>query len=149
MREIASSSSPLGAIAPQVATSTVTGSWIDLQNFDAAMVGFMVGVGGITFDGSNYLQLAVEHSDDGSTPVTPVATDFGYAAIGGDAQNTVVGNVIRTINSAHAALSMTYAAYLGNKRYVRPKVTFVGTHGTGTGLAAFVVRDYPRIDPTP
>lgn len=150
MREIASDNSPLVSIAPQVATATVNGAWIDLQNFDAALIEFIVGIGGITFTGSNYINLTVEHSDDGSTALTPAATDFGYAGIGGTQQITVgASGVIRTINAAHAAPSLTYVAYLGGKRYVRANGVFVGTHATGTGIATAVSRAYPRIIPTP
>ena len=67
MRDIGSYLNATSSVEPQIATTTVTGSSVDLIGYNGAYVVFYLGVGGITFNVTNFIQMRIQHSDDNST----------------------------------------------------------------------------------
>ncbi|MBV9246390.1 MAG: hypothetical protein JO366_16450 [Methylobacteriaceae bacterium] len=117
-------------MAPATLTTTPAWSTVDRtqQSFYNGLVfGSWIGIGGITFDTNNRIDITLQHCDD-------IAT---WIAVG-------VGDVLLATPDANGNVrSLTFAkpaadgdpvkvTYIGNKRYVRIRPTFGGTHGTGT-----------------
>lgn len=92
-----------------------------------------IGAGGIVFDGSNFIEVKVSHSDDNVTYVACVADDLilDYTS------EKVLGlpdvnGTVRSLKAAHASAENFLVGYRGKKRYVKVVFDFTGTHGTGT-----------------
>lgn len=146
MRDIASKVSPASAIDPAVYAATPgSPNIVDLQGFDSAVLQLAIGIGGITFTGTNRIDFVLNESDDGVT-FTPVAVS---AINGRDAPATVTSGIVKSLITAHAAADITEIGYIGGKRYVQMVPTFGGTHGTGTPLQCTVVKGHPRNAPAP
>jgi hypothetical protein len=101
-----------------------------------------VGVGGITFSGTNKVEFVLTHSD---------ATGSGFEAVTAD---DVVGvaevedGIVRALVAAHATPSVTLIGYKGKKRFLRLLADFSGTHGTATPMSAVAIRgNLDRIAP--
>jgi uncharacterized protein (DUF927 family) len=87
-----------------------------------------------TLDGSNYIELEVEESDDNST-----YTDVANA----DLVKYVTGNNTGTfgvINAAAEDSTVFMTGYRGEKRYARVVISFTGTHSTGTPMSVLAVQ---------
>lgn len=143
MRDLSSQLSTVVSVAPQVSTTTVVGASVDLRGFDSAVVNVALGIGGITFTGTNRIDVLLEHSNDGSTwtPVTGAMVQVTPGAI------PVVNGVVRSFQAAHPAPSNTEIGYVGDFRFVRPTLTFAGTHATGTPVQASVTRGHASLRP--
>jgi hypothetical protein len=127
--------------------------------FEGLTFGFHVGAGGITFNGTNYLALKIEESDDNVTynvagasgsPVTVLgASVTGLAPWFGQAPDA--SGFVRLINAAHATADADpfKVSYVGAKRYVRATIVFGGTHSTGTLVGLTAVLGYPSLLPAP
>lgn len=115
---------------------------IDLRGFDSAAFLIHVGVGGITFTGSNKIEFVLTHSDDPATGFTAVTIDDvqGLNSVG-------AGGIVKTLNSAHAAADVTKFGYVGGKPYAKLLADFGGTHASPTPIAATVVLGHPRTAP--
>jgi hypothetical protein len=140
-RDISTSFSAVTAIVPAVLTADNTPAAIDLQNFDAAMIMIMVGAGGITFDTTNKVEFKLTHSDDDSTYTAVTSGDISSAITVG------TGGIVYSLIAAHASATVTKVGYHGGKKYLKLLADFSGTHGTGTPIAAVVVRAEPRVGP--
>ncbi|KQP21636.1 hypothetical protein [Methylobacterium sp. Leaf100] len=144
MRDQAHNFGAVNAIAPAVLSDDPASVTIDRSGFDAVTFVLQIGAGGISFTGSNRIDFLVEHSDD--------ATNWEAA----DASNilgvspVVAGNVL-SLRSAHPDASVTRVGYVdgrkGDRRYIRLRADFNGTHGTGTPIAAIAILGKPRILP--
>ena len=108
---------------------------VDLQGYNAAEIVIAVGVGGITFDGTNKVEFVLTHSDDGTT-YTDV-TDDDMLGVSG-----ISSGIIKSLVAAHAAATVSRFGYIGNKRYLKLLADFSGTHGTGTPIAAMCNKEY-------
>lgn len=128
------------AIGNATYSADTTPAAIDLQGFDAAEVLIDIGVGGITFSGVNKVDFVLTHSDDNST-YTNVA-DADLLGVSGTSNG-----IIKSLQAAHAAAATYRFGYIGNKRYLKLLADFSGTHGTGTPLAASVLKGRPRLTP--
>lgn len=113
---------------------------VDLRDFNAAMICLAVGVGGITFTGTNKIEFKLTHSDDDVT-YTDV-TDTDVQGVSG-----IAGGIIHSLVAAHAAPSVTLVGYKGNKRYLKLLSDFGGTHGTGTPISALAILGEKYIGP--
>ena len=102
---------------------------VDIRGFDAAELILNIGIGGITFSGTNKIEFVLTHSDDNST-YTNVATADVLGA------GTVTSGIIKSLIAAHAAAAAYRFGYIGGKRYLKLLADFSGTHGTGTPIAA-------------
>jgi hypothetical protein len=128
------------AIGNATYSADTTPAAIDLQGFDAAEILLDIGVGGITFSGVNKVDFVLTHSDDNST-YTNVA-DADLLGVSGTSNG-----IIKSLQAAHAAAATYRFGYIGNKRYLKLLADFSGTHGTGTPLAASVLKGRPRLTP--
>ena len=135
-RNQAESLSAAYAILPATLAADNTPPAVDLLGYQAATVYLQVGVGGITFSGTNKIEFVMTHSDDDSTYTAVVQADVSGATVTGS-------GIVRALTAAHATPSVTEIAYLGGKRYVKLLADFSGTHGTGTPISALVVRGLP------
>lgn len=129
--------SPVIAIEPAVLTADNTPVAVDLRGFGAAALILAIGVGGITFSGSNKIEFLLTHSDDNSTYTAVTADDLV------DVETVGTGGMILALTAAHAAATVHKFGYIGGKRYLKLLADFSGTHGTGTGISAVVARGLP------
>jgi hypothetical protein len=138
-KDLYSNVDPVVSLVPLVRSADANGTGIDTRNFRAAMILIQLGAHGITFDTTNKIAFELEESDDNSTFTDVADIDIIDPKVG-----VVTGTVAMfdgVINPTDTALNK----YRGTKRYVRVVANFIGTHGTGTSLAAHVVLGYPTI----
>lgn len=124
-------------------SSEPTSPDIDLQGYNAAELFISVGVGGITFSGTNRVDFTLTHSDDDSTYVPVTAEDL----VGEPTVDT--GGIILSLIAAHASPAIYRYGYNGNKRYLRLFANFGGTVGSDTPMHAFVLKGHGRLKPPP
>lgn len=130
------------AIGAATLTADNTPAAIDLAGYQGAEIVLAVGVGGITFSGTNKIEFVLTHSDDDQTYANVSDADvLGAAAIS--------NGIIKALTAAHAAAAAYRFGYVGPRRYLKLLADFSGTHGTGTPIAATVVRGYPSMAPVP
>lgn len=132
-RENYNSITPVVLIGNATLAADNTPASVDLQGFDAATVLLSIGAGGITFDATNKVEFVLTHSDDDST-YTNVTDDDVIGVTG------ITGGIIHSLVAAHASATETKIGYRGGKRYLKLLADFSGTHGTGTPIAATVLK---------
>ena len=140
MRDLYSRLSPAVTLAAQTADADVTGTEVDLQGFESAMISLEIGVGGISFSGSNKIEFVLEHSDDKISWTAVTAEDV-------QGVTGITSGIVKALTTAHATADVTRIGYVGGKRYIRLNADFSGTHGTGTPFAATVIRGNPALAP--
>ncbi len=126
---------PLILIPASTLSADNTPASIDLRGNLSASVLINVGVGGITFSGSNKVEFVLTHSDDDSSYSNVTTADVVGV--------TVTSGIIRSLIAAHATPSVVEIGYIGRKRYLKLLADFSGTHGAGTPMAALVVAGKP------
>ncbi|MEH6724937.1 MAG: hypothetical protein V7703_02180 [Hyphomicrobiales bacterium] len=143
MKDMHSGVLALVAIGNAVLDADNTPAAIDLQGYNAAEIILAIGVGGITFDATNKVELTLTHSDDDSS--YSAVTDADMLGV-----SSISSGIIKTLNSAHAAAAVYRYGYVGSKRYLKLLADFSGTHGSGTPMAAVVLagkgHDSPQAD---
>lgn len=124
---------------PAVYAATQAGALIDMFNYRRALFLIGIGVGGITFTGTNKIDLSLQvgNASDGSDLVAITAADLLSAD--GLLATPITNGIIRTLQSAKAAADVMMLSYIGGKRYAKLTATFGGTHATGTALWAEAV----------
>lgn len=149
MKDLASFVKATQVFGPAVLAADATAVIVDLQGYHSAVILMSVGVGGITFDTSNYLEISAAHSDDNSTYTDVAVADL----MGVDAPTALVeaqgagDTVLKSFKAAHAAAAIYKVGYIGGKRYLRIDVEFTGTHGTGTPVSIVVLRGDAELQP--
>jgi hypothetical protein len=123
------------AIGNAVLAADNTPASIDLQGYNAAEILLSIGIGGITFTGTNKIEFVLTHSDDDTTYTN--VTDADLLGVTG-----TTGGIIKALVAAHAAAAVYRFGYKGNKRYLKLLADFSGTHGTGTPIAATVLKSH-------
>ncbi|MFA7505290.1 MAG: hypothetical protein WCZ28_11370 [Burkholderiaceae bacterium] len=136
-RDSASGLFPVIALSAAVYSADNTPAAIDLLDYQAATLLLNIGVGGITFTGANKVEFVLTHSDDGTTYTNVTDDDVVKDDL---APATITDGIIRALTAAHAAATIQKLGYVGGKRYLKLLADFSGTHGTGTPIAASVVR---------
>lgn len=131
----------VNVIDPEVLDADNTPAAIDLQGYQGALILIHVGAGGITFSGTNKVEFKLTHSDDDSTYTAVTVDDV----IGLDSVGT--GGIVKSLIAAHATATVTEVGYKGGKRYLKLLADFSGTHGTGTAMAALVIKGGADIIP--
>lgn len=128
---------PVVALPAAAYAADNTPAAIDLLDFGAALLLLHIGVGGISFSGTNKIEFVLTHSDDDST----------YTNVGDDdvvkdsyAPSSISSGIVRSLTAAHAAATIQKLGYIGGKRYLKLLADFSGTHGTATPIAATVVK---------
>jgi len=129
------------AIPPAEYDADNTPAAIDLLGFESALLSIHVGVGGITFNGTNKIEFKLTHSDDDSSYSAVVDDDvIGLSSVG-------TGGIVLALTTAHAAASIARVGYVGGKRYLKLLADFSGTHGAGTPIAATVIKGHAHSRP--
>jgi hypothetical protein len=124
------------------AADVVTAAGIDLADYDGVGINLAVGIGGITFSGTNKIDIKVTECDELAGTYTAVP-DSAIPEV-----TVATGGIIKTFDEAHAAAAQYNFTYKGSKRYIKVAADFSGTHGTGTPMAATVNRGLPHLLPT-
>lgn len=142
MRDFHSGVSLAQVFGPVVLGADNTPVAIDLQGFNAAELVLGIGIGGITFDGTNKIEFVLKHGDDstvGNHVVVTLADVLGVASI--------TNGIIKALVTAHAAAASYRFGYIGSKRFLSLLADFSGTHGTGTPLYASIAKGRPWVGP--
>lgn len=140
-RDMHSNLSSALLIAPSTPSADTTPVAVDLLGFRGAMVLLYIGIGGITFSGTNKIDFILEHSADNSTWAAVAQSDVVGATVAS-------GGIVRSLQAAKAAADFQELSYVGGRRYIRLTADFSGTHGAGTPMFASAVRGLPEQVPT-
>lgn len=140
MKDLHSGMSVATLIGAATLSADNTPAAVDLQGFDAAVIVLAIGVGGITFTGTNKIEFKLTHSDDDSSYSDVTTADMLGVTVAS-------GGIIKSLTSAHAAAASYRYGYRGSKRFVKLLADFGGTHATGTPIAATLVRGVPSVAP--
>lgn len=133
MRDLYHNLKVVEAIAPAALDADNTPAAIDRLGFEAVALAIHVGVGGITFSGTNKVEFKLTHSDDDDTYTAVTVDDVqGLDSVG-------TGGIVKSLTAAHAAATVTKFGYVGNKRYLKLLADFSGTHGAGTPMSALAL----------
>ena len=136
-RDQGSSLFPIAAIVAATLAADNTPGAVDLRDYHSATLLLNVGIGGITFSGTNKIEFVLTHSDDDTTYSNVTDADVIKDSL---APATITTGIIRALTAAHAAGTLQKLGYIGGKRYLKLLADFSGTHGTGTPISATVVR---------
>lgn len=144
--DLKSTTEVVSAITPAVLSADNTPGAIDLLGWNSAVIATSVGIGGITFSGTNKVEFKLTHSDDNSTYAAVESTDvvMPYGETLGS------GGIIRSLIVEKAAADTTVhtVGYVGKKRYLKLLADFSGTHGSGTPISATVIKGNPLHAPS-
>ena len=142
MRDIVSDLGLTQLIVPAVLAADNTPLIVDLAGFDACAVSLSIGIGGITFSGTNKIEFILKHGDasDGSDQAAVAQSDVIGVTLTGS-------GIVRSLIVAKAAADVQKFGYKGIKRYISVLADFSGTHGTGTAISATAVRGAPVSGP--
>lgn len=100
MKDIHSALLAVAAFGPVVLAADNTPAAIDLQGYNSAEILLAIGIGGITFDGSNKIEFKLTHSDDDATySAVDIDDMLGLASVGS-------GGIIKSLVAAHAAAAV-------------------------------------------
>lgn len=139
MRNRAEDVSPQILIGAATLSADNTPVAVDLAGFNSCTILLAVGIGGITFTGSNKIEFVLTESDDNSN-YSNVADDDVDGA-------TVTSGIIKSLVAEHAAAAVYEFAYVGDARYLKLLADFSGTHGSGTPIAAVAILGDPVTRP--
>lgn len=128
----------LALIAAATLAADNTPDVIDVRDARSATLLLNIGVGGITFTGSNKIEFVLTHSDDGATFVPVTADDLILDSL---APPAIANGIVRALTAAHAAATTQKVGYIGGKGYLKLLADFSGTHGAGTPVCALLVKD--------
>ena len=144
--DLASDLRALPAILPASYTTDQTSSALNTASYGykSLTLALHLGVGGITFDGTDRIDVKVTHSDDDSTYADVTSDDiilpYGATAV-------ATGGIVKSLIALHAAAEVFLVGYIGKKQYVKVKYDFAGTHGSGTILGASWILSHPMSAP--
>lgn len=134
-------------IAPATLAADNTPAAVSIEGYGAVRVLVGVGVGGITFDGTNKIEVKLRAGDGTvGNHVAVAATDVEFMT--GDAWAT--GGIIRSLTAAHAAATVYVYDYVNTDpaiTHLSALADFSGTHGTGTPLFVMVERYKGHLNP--
>lgn len=128
---------PIAAIEPATLSADPTAIAVDVRGYQSATIMLSIGVGGITFTGTNKIEFVLTHSDDGTTYTAVTDDDLVKDML---TPATVTNGVVRALTAAHAAATLQKIGYVGGRAYLKLLPDFSGTHGTGTPISATVIR---------
>ncbi len=110
-----------------------TGSSINLQGYTAAEIAVAVGQSGDVLSGSVFLELKLQHSDDGSAWSAVSDPNFMLGAVP-DAN----GRFSLIDDPAEDGVTVA-VGYIGPKKFIRVFVDTTGTHTNGTPIGAVAI----------
>lgn len=129
MKDFHSNVKAMVAIAAAAYNADQNGASIERVGYEGLEFVLAMGVGGITFTGTNKIEIIMQDSDDGSTWAAVEQKDVLGATVTG-------AGIVKAFTAAHAAAATYRFGYKGAGRYVRLVADFSGTHGAATPLAA-------------
>lgn len=138
MKNIKNLIEAIGLIDPEVLKADNTPAAINIDGVDGVGVYVYIGEGGITFDSTNKIEFKLTASDDDDSYTAVADADVIGCTVG-------TGGIIKSLVAAHATPTMSEFSYIGPGKYLKLLADFSGTHGTGTAIAAFVVKTDPHI----
>jgi hypothetical protein len=148
----ASNMKAVPAITPGTYTSDQISAALDtsLYSYKALTIAVYLGVGGITFDSTNKLEVNVTHSDDDSTYVSVTDDDvvIPYSTTATVALLGATDGTVKALVALHAAAEVFLCGYRGKKRYVKVQLDFDGTHSPGTLAGAEWLFEHPMSAPS-
>ena len=115
---------------------------IDTQGFNSSMAIVNVGAPGITFSGTNKVDIKLEDSSDNSTFTAVTNNNF---VTGGTVDSSGIWQTIDADGDCNAVYGI---GYVGPQRYYRVVLDFSGTHGTGTVFGVVGAQSNPLHAPT-
>ncbi|MFG1247622.1 hypothetical protein [Xanthobacter flavus] len=140
MKDMHSSLKAQTIFGPVALSADNTPAALDLRGYDAAEIILGVGVGGITFSGTNKIEFKLTHSDDDSTYAAVETADMLGVAVAS-------GGIIKSLIADHPAAAVYRFGYKGGKRYLKLLADFSGTHGTATPLSATLLLRHGHDNP--
>lgn len=116
--------------------------WVDTRGYEAVEILLSIGVGGITFSGTNKVEYKLYESDasDGTGATLVADADIMGVTPGGT-------GILKSLTAAHSTAANYRFGYRGSKRYIGLLADFSGTHGTATPMAASAVLMRPHNSP--
>ena len=115
---------------------------IDTQGFNSSMAIVNVGAPGITFSGTNKVDIKLEDSSDNSSFTAVTNNNF---VTGGTVDSSGIWQTIDADGDCNAVYGI---GYVGPQRYYRVVLDFSGTHGTGTVFGVVGAQSNPLHAPT-
>ena len=142
MRDLISNLGAKIALPPAAYDADNTPAAIDIRGFDSAALLIHVGVGGITFTGSNKVEFKLTHADEeaGSYTAVALADVQGIDDVGS-------GGIVKTLDAAHDSPTLTKIGYVGGKGFLKLLADFGGSHASPTPMDATVILGHPRTAP--
>jgi hypothetical protein len=132
-------------VGVQTRTTDIESAAFATRDFAVNEIEVDVGIGGITFDGTDKLEVELTYSADGVAAYAAV-TDSGHVLLDGAAVDPDSGGVVKAFVAAHAAAAR-YVLTILTPGWYKLKFEFSGTHGTGTPLAATLRQSCGRLNP--
>jgi hypothetical protein len=129
----------LNAIAKTADTDCTA---IDTQGFNSSMAIVNVGAPGITFSGTNKVDIKLEDSSDNSSFTAVTNNNF---VTGGTVDSSGIWQTIDADGDCNAVYGI---GYVGPQRYYRVVLDFSGTHGVGTVFGVVGAQSNPLHAPT-
>lgn len=135
MKDLISNISITQPLNPILATSTRTGSSVDLRGYNSCVLVANIGFSLDTLTGSLYWTVKIQHSDNGSSWSDCATTD-------------VYGGVVSYVIDAAAEDETAYKfGYAGEKRYVRLVNTPTGVISSGMPMGFTAIRSTASLSP--
>ena len=137
---------PVEMIAPNDALAADnTPVEVDLQGYGAATIILAVGVGGITFSGTNKIEAKLTHGNTSGALTAVARKDVEGIAAADLTDDEISSGIIKSFIAEHAAAAIYVFRYVGGKRFIELLADFSGTHGTGTPIYACCIRGRPNV----
>lgn len=124
---------------------------IDTAGYGSVTLLFEVGAPGITLSSVNKITARITHGDDSNALVDAVEADVYYPAQTPTTTNDAAGigaaGAVATFDADAKASTIVVMNYIGQKRYVKGRFHFEGTHGTATPISCTALLGDPTLSP--
>lgn len=142
MRDIHHNIAVVQTLDPAVTTADRVGAPVDRRGFEAAEHLVLVGASGDALSGSVFIELKLEHSEDGSNwSAVTLADDV----LGGPVDSA---GTFATVDAVAEDQTTYRIGYVGNARYSRVAADLTGTHTNGTPVGAVAILSAAHVKPT-
>ncbi len=148
MRDLASTVEAKTVFGPVAMNADNTPAALHFDGFRSKAFLIGVGVGGITFSGTNKIEFKLTHCDTSDGTYTAVeAKDVQITNEDGSEGAVAAGGIVLALIAEHATAGVTKVGYIGGKRYQKLLADFSGTHGTATPVCVMEVNGHPLYGP--
>lgn len=120
---------------------------ISTEGFRGGVVNIGVGVGGITFSGSNKVEFKLTRSETDSGYVAADDDDVHIILPDGTRGAVTAGGIVRSLVALHAAPTITRVGLLKPHLWYKLTADFSGTHGAATPMFAELILGNPKRAP--